>query len=150
MEDRKRPVHGVEFHPNRPTIIFITVCTKDRKPWLASHDVHMRLLTIWNESQFWKVGRYIIMPDHIHMFVAESSVSFPLKNWMKYWKSQCSKRRADPTERWQDDYWDRRLRTNESYDEKWEYVKANPVRAGLATNFEDWPFQGEMNRLEWE
>ena len=36
------------------------------------------------------------------------------------------------------------LRTDESYTEKWNYVRNNPVRAGLAKNAGDWPYQGEI------
>jgi hypothetical protein len=39
------------------------------------------------------------------------------------------------------------LRGDESYTEKWEYVKANPVRAGLVREPEDWPYQGVLNTL---
>ena len=35
----------------------------------------------------------------------------------------------------------------ESYSQKWEYVKENPVRAGLAEKSDDWPFQGEIESL---
>ena len=41
------------------------------------------------------------------------------------------------------------VEATESYDEKWRYVAENPVRAGLVVHSEDWPFQGEMNSLNW-
>jgi hypothetical protein len=41
------------------------------------------------------------------------------------------------------------LRSSESYSEKWDYVVANPVRAGLVRRAEDWPFQGEIFLLEY-
>ena len=50
---------------------------------------------------------------------------------------------------WQRDCWDRQLRTGESYAQKWEYVRNNPVRKGLVANADDWPYQGELNVLEW-
>ena len=37
----------------------------------------------------------------------------------------------------------------EHYGDRWEYVRQNPVRAGLAVNVEDWPFQGEIEVLRW-
>ena len=40
------------------------------------------------------------------------------------------------------------IRHSESYAEKWEYVRQNPVRAGLVTNADDWRWQGEIVRLE--
>ena len=45
--------------------------------------------------------------------------------------------------------WDTQLRTGESYAQKWEYVRNNPVRKGLCQVPEDWPYQGELNVLAW-
>jgi hypothetical protein len=39
---------------------------------------------------------------------------------------------------------DHLLRSDESYAEKWNYVRENPVRAGLAQSAEDWPYAGEI------
>jgi putative transposase len=48
---------------------------------------------------------------------------------------------------WQSDTFDHILRSGESYSEKWNYVRMNPVRAGLAAAPEDWPWQGEITPL---
>ena len=45
--------------------------------------------------------------------------------------------------------WDTRLRRSESYAEKWGYIRENPMRKGLVTKPEDWPYQGMMNILRW-
>jgi hypothetical protein len=34
------------------------------------------------------------------------------------------------------------------YDDKWTYVRQNPVRAGLAAKVEDWPFADEIETLD--
>jgi len=49
---------------------------------------------------------------------------------------------------WQPGFFDHLLRHNESYAEKWDYVWGNPVRAGLVTNPEDWPYQGEIHVID--
>ena len=100
----------------------------------------------------WLVGRYIIMPDHIHLFCAPADlIAASLKPWVRFWKSHVAKNWNDPTQLpiWQRDFWDTQLRKGESYGEKWQYVLDNPVRAGLAKCSEDWPYQGELNVLEW-
>ena len=51
---------------------------------------------------------------------------------------------------WQEGFFDHLLRRNESYAEKWEYVRQNPVRKDLCGRVEDWPYQGEMFPLEFE
>lgn len=50
---------------------------------------------------------------------------------------------------WQLDFWDTQLRSAVHYVEKWEYVRMNPLRAGLVDKSEDWRFQGTMNDLPW-
>lgn len=50
---------------------------------------------------------------------------------------------------WQDGFFDHLLRSGESYSEKWNYVRMNPVRAGLVERPEDWPFAGEIEALWW-
>lgn len=74
----------------------------------------------------------------------------PLGNWVRFWKAIASKA-SDAAEGtfWQTDFWDTQLRGHESYASKWEYVRNNPVRAGLVDRTEDWPHQGEMNLLHW-
>jgi hypothetical protein len=42
-----------------------------------------------------------------------------------------------------------RLRRGENYSDKWEYVRMNPVRAGLVADPDEWPYQGVLNELRW-
>ncbi len=51
--------------------------------------------------------------------------------------------------KWQTNFWDTHLRSDESYAAKWEYVSFNPVRAGLVENAEEWPFKGMLNPLRF-
>lgn len=149
---RKHPVH----HPvldsgNRAAIVFVTVNTHQRKPILAKIDAADIIRSAWRQDDKWLVGRYVIMPDHIHFFCAPCDVSVNLKRWMKYWKSQVSSRWPRPAEQpiWQLDFWDTQLRRGENYDEKWDYVWRNPVRKGLVAKPVDWPYAGEINVLAW-
>jgi len=146
---RNRPVHGVIPAIGRPTIVFVTVCTKDRARWLASENVHSLLRSIWEDPLSWLVGRYILMPDHIHLFAGLAGKEVTLEGWVRYWKTQYRKRATDPTQEWQDGHWDRRLRNEESYECKWEYVRTNPVRHGLVARAEEWPYQGTICDLSW-
>ena len=146
---RKHPAHGVFPEGDKPVIVLVTVCTKDRRPWLATAEVHDLLCSVWSEASAWLVGRYVVMPDHIHQFASLGDLDLPLDNWVRYWKSQFSKRFGKPRCQWQTDQWDTRLRSRESYDARWEYVRGNPVRHGLADRPEDWPFQGEIHALLW-
>ena len=134
---RKHPAHGVKYVDGQPTIIFDTVCTRDRKPWLANDEVHRLLLETWQDSTAWLVGRYIIMPNHIHLFGAATATEIEFKDWVKYWKSQFSKKHKDKSHRWQTDDWDTRMRTVRQYEEKWEYTRRNALRHKLVERPED-------------
>ena len=92
------------------------------------------------------------MPDHLHLFCAPNDLSpAPITSWVKFWKSQAARHwpQRDQLPIWQRDFWDTQLRREESYAAKWDYVAQNPVRAGLVSRAEDWPYQGEMNMLDW-
>jgi len=90
----------------------------------------------------------MIMPDHIHLFAGLAG-TIPFENWVVYWKSLFTKRHEIDGHRWQSRQWDRRVRTRKSYEEKWEYIRHNPVRHGLVEKPEDWPYQGELFTLDW-
>ncbi len=150
---RKHPVHQpfVERF-NEPSIIFLTVCTQNQKRILASAEVVVLLQDSWPQATSWMVGRFIVMPDHLHLFCAPAeNFARPLNQWVRYWKTVASRRWPRPEEHpvWQLDFWDTQLRRPAHYDEKWEYVRQNPVRAGLVAEPEAWTHQGELNELRW-
>lgn len=150
---RKHPARQPVFASgNQSPIVFLTVCTQGRQPILASREVEAVLIKAWTAADHWLVGRYVLLPDHLHLFCAPSDPeSPPIKGWIRYWKSLASRawpRREDHPV-WQLDGWDTQLRRGESYDRKWDYVRHNPVRHGLVDVADAWPFQGELNALAW-
>jgi REP element-mobilizing transposase RayT len=152
-EGRKTPAHFATVESGfRSKIIFLTVCTDRRKPLLANKETAERIINAWQAADFWRVGRYVIMPNHIHLFCAPGTlVPTRLKDWISFWKKHVTRAWSVREELplWQRDYWDTQLRRRESYSAKWEYVRNNPVRHGYVSRAEDWPYQGELNILEW-
>ncbi len=137
---------------NTPVIIFLTICTQARKAILARPDVHDLLVEVWREATHWRVGRYVLMPDHLHLFCAPGQAEIPsLGKWIQFWKSCASRKWPRPNEHpvWQKSHWDTQLRSGDGYDEKWAYVQQNPVRKGLVSRPDDWPFLGEVYALDW-
>ena len=89
---RKHPIH-LDVHDRRdtPIIVFLTVCTKGRKPILANPETHKLLRAAWRDARLWLVGRYVVMPDHVHLFCAPAeSETQPLLQWVKYWNRRSS------------------------------------------------------------
>jgi putative transposase len=148
---RRRPVHWDPLEKgNRSSIVFVTVCTKDRQPLLANPVCHRLLLEWWNKSDHWLAGKYVIMPDHVHFFCAPR-LDVPLSKWITYWKRGTARNRPArmKDEFWQRDYWDTQIRTAEHYGTQWDYVQENPVRHGLVAKAEEWPYRGEIHVLDW-
>jgi REP element-mobilizing transposase RayT len=77
---------------NEPIIVHLIVCSKERKPIFASTEPTKIIVDAWPEAVSWLVGRYMIMPDHIHLFCAPATLpTEPLKQWVRYWKNIASK-----------------------------------------------------------
>ncbi|MGI9114075.1 MAG: hypothetical protein DLM52_13000 [Chthoniobacterales bacterium] len=87
---RKAPVHALVCERHNPIIVFLTVCAKGRKQVLANEQAHTLLVRSWQMATSWLVGRYVIMPHHVHLFCAPAELQ-ALLQWVSYWKS-CSAR----------------------------------------------------------
>jgi putative transposase len=132
-------------------ILFITAVTEDRRPCLANQAAFETLTDIWTRSpqiDGWFVGDFVLMPDHVHLFARAARDAKPLAGWIETWKSLSSRRLKKvlllTPPLWQRDYFDRFLRSADSYSEKWDYVAANPVRKGLCGRPGDWPWKGRL------
>jgi REP element-mobilizing transposase RayT len=151
---RRHLAHGVKCDHDLRPIVFVTICTRQRAKLLANATAHELLINAWSEASAWLVGRYVLMPDHAHFFATVSDESLSLDAWIRYWKSQLTKRqrveKMPGLIAWQSDHWDTRLRSAAMYDAKWDYVRNNPVRKGLVARAEDWPFQGTLHELRWD
>jgi len=135
-------------------IYFITTCTLDRRRILASKEVAGILTDEWRNARNhhgWAIGRYVIMPEHVHLFCKAELDAKALPTFMQRWKEWSSKRMARELNLsgrvWQEEFFDHVLRSSESYSQKWDYVKENSVRAGLVKSLDEWPWQGEMESL---
>ena len=146
---RRNPATGVLISRDRPTIVFLTVCTLHRAATLAQQIYRDGLVHAWTQADAWLVGGYMIMPDHLHLFCAPKTEEIAIEQWIAFWKRQFRRRCGPDAPRFQSRGFHHRLRRDENYHQQWEYVRANPVRAGLVKNADDWKYQGVMNHLPW-
>jgi putative transposase len=135
-------------------IYFITTCTFRRRTILASNEAAGILIHEWcgaHDRHGWAIGRYVIMPEHVHFFCSAELGAKALPTFIQAWKRWTSKRIARELNLsgtvWQEEFFDHVLRSSESYSQKWHYVKENPVRAGLVKNSNEWLWQGEIESL---
>jgi putative transposase len=126
-------------------VVFLTVCTKNRKSWLARTDAHELLRSIWVNARDWGVGPYILMPDHLHLFASPGLLTRSFDRWITLWKARFTIRFSKERFGWQQSAFHHRIRTYEDREAKLKYIQQNAVRAGLVKDIGDWPYQGEIS-----
>ena len=122
----------------------LTTCCDGRAPLLSD----ARAAEIVLETLHWLDGNErmelfaaVAMPDHVHFIGALRHV--PLDGLMHSLKG-CSRQRINRKlgrcgRFWQPGYHDRALRSEQSVDAAIRYCLQNPVRAGLAVDFREYP-----------
>jgi putative transposase len=76
------------------------------------------------------------MPDHLHAllsFPLAQRMDGPIRDWKRYLAKTAGVA-------WQDGFFDQRLRHNENYEEKADYIRMNAVRGGLVAQPEEWAY----------
>ena len=120
---------------------FITICCERRgKNQLAIAGVANSLfetVAYRNEQGIWFARLVLLMPDHIHFVVSFPDNGRRMQTTVSKWKEWTAKKLAIG---WQRDFFEHRLRRGENVRQKADYILFNPVRAGLVSKPEDWPF----------
>ena len=111
-------------------IFFITVCCIGHgKNQLCNPRIARGIfdsVEFRNQNNVWYAHLVCLMPDHLHALI-----SFPYERPMKLIMSDWKRFLTTKLKiEWQRDFFDHRLRKEESYLEKADYIRANPLRAG--------------------
>jgi putative transposase len=98
------------------------------------------------------IDAFVVLPDHIHTMwtLPPGDTDFSLR-WrlikMGFAKSLPQTERLDPVRRargergiWQRRFWEHLIRDEEDYRRHVEYCYINPMKHGLVTRVQDWPF----------
>ncbi len=132
----------------RDSWFFITICCQTRgRNQLCTPDTTAGLIedaAFYHRQQRWILHLFLLMPDHLHMiagFPQEENMSEVIRSWKRL-----TAKRADIS--WQRNYFDHRVRPDEGLHLKSEYIRQNPVRAGLIARAEDWPYYVDHVALE--
>lgn len=97
----------------------MTFNTHKRARILATDAVHARFRAFAENAAKRQitVGRYVLMPDHAHVFIAGSR-EFVLAAWVRMLKLSLSSAITAARPHWQEGFFDHLLRHDESYSEK--------------------------------
>jgi putative transposase len=104
----------------------------------------------FHKIKYW-VTAAVVMPDHVHLMLkpvaieygANSSLSKILQGIKGFSAWEINKSRGTKGAIWQDESFDRIVRDHDEYLEKWQYIRNNPVKAGLCQGPEEYPFLWE-------
>jgi REP element-mobilizing transposase RayT len=137
---------GAIFH------IRIALERKMRQPTLISSPIGESLIEsakFYDRKERWYITPFLLMPDHIHAllsFPRDKAMSRVIGDWKHF---QTHQHRIV----WQEGYFDHRLRGDERGEQlsaKIDYIRQNPVAAGLCAKAEEWPWWIERSALDEE
>ena len=137
---RHKLPHNTPAWADSGSVFFITICCEQRgAKILTQPDIAKGLAQSASYRMHlahWWIHLLLLMPDHLHALL-----SFPpapgMRRVVADWKRFTSGRLGIE---WQRDFFDHRLRRDESFEEKAHYIRMNPVRGGLVSQVEDWPW----------
>ncbi len=140
LPQRVRLYHQPPGWVKDDALFFVTLCCATRgRSQLDNAKVFGEILDsadYYIESGKWWIGSFLIMPDHLHALM-----SFPelakMEKTICDWKRFIAKRNSIV---WQDGFFEHRLRSKQSANEKWHYISNNPVRKGLVEHPAQWPY----------
>ncbi len=145
---RKNLDHEAHFAARFGAEYFLTIsCAYKNRNQLCKNTVRDSIFTtarIYDARGAWYLELMLLMPDHLHALIAidgEVSLSKVIGNFKR-----ATSRFADV--RWQRNFFDHRLRNDESSDEKEVYIRQNPVRARLIEREEDWPYVLDRSKID--
>ena len=166
-----RPYH--QSIVSKLPVYFITFVTWERLELnLAARQIVLDNCLFFNEQRY-QIYAAVIMPDHVHLLIQPfiknsdgnnksasillASESSEGRKQLKFWtmgsilhsiKSYSAKQIPQVMNHigkvWQDGRYDRRINNNNEFNNVWQYIKQNPVKANLVNNAEDYSFFWEM------
>ncbi len=136
------------------SVLFVTFCKLAKDPLPdAARSIVLQHCLHENGSKL-RMHVVVVMPEHVHLLLTplrdERGWPYPLRNILKLIKGTSARSvnkflgREGPV--WQEESFDHVLRSWESFGEKREYIRQNPVRRRLAERPEDYRWLWEECR----
>lgn len=98
---------------------------------------------LYFDGEHYQMIAWVIMPNHVHVLI-ETVEGHQLSSIVHSWKSYTAKKANRILERtgtfWFREYFDRYIRDERHFANAVQYIRDNPVKAGLVELPEDWPF----------
>ena len=138
---------------------FFTVVTYRRQAFLCEEPVRLALRTAIEKTRRqypFEINAWVLLPDHLHTIwtLPEHDVNFSLRwrlikryvtqqcrNWLHQpaWMTESKAKHGEST-LWQRRYWEHQIRGETDYQTHMDYCHYNPVKHGLVSRVQDWPY----------
>lgn len=93
------------------------------------------------DGRRYRLIEWCVMPNHVHVLI-ETLPGMRLGDIVRTWKTYSAKSINGRLQRhgsiWEEDYHDRYIRDNDHLSDARNYIRRNPVKAGLCASPEDW------------
>jgi putative transposase len=138
QQDSTKPVrknldHTTHFAGRFGAFYFVTICCQPRGPNQLCREskaaVILETARRYHADGRWHLQLLLLMPDHLHALVGNAG-EHSLSNIIRDFKRMTARIALI---RWQRNFFDHRLRHDEGLREKQDYLRENPIRAGLIT-----------------
>ncbi len=85
---------------------------------------------------------WVVMPNHVHVLFEVGSIPMAkvVQGWKRHTAREANQLLGQNGAFWQPDYWDTYMRDDEHQQRTIRYIRNNPVKAGLVTEYQDWPW----------
>jgi putative DNA methylase len=107
-------------------------------------ELAMTSLREFSTRKGWRVPHFTLMPNHVHLLLIPRATPQPLKRALRGWKwhiaMEANRLLDHAGSFWQTDWFDRWARTDGEALRMRDYIRQNPIKAGLATRWEDYPW----------
>ncbi len=109
----------------------------------------MDVLEHYREQKKYELHEFVIMPDHLHLLLIPAP-EISLERTMQLIKGGYSYQlgKAKRGLVWQESFTNHRIRDQQDYACHAEYIRLNPVRAGLVERPEAYPYSSARVKLQ--
>jgi len=129
-------------------VYFITWrCKEDGFLAPEERQITMETLQHWNGKK-WTLYAAAVLPDHVHVLAQplcrDDGGAFDLGEILhsikRFSARKINQARGITGSLWQDERYDRIIRDEAEFLEKWQYIRNNPLKTGLVLFPEDYPW----------
>jgi len=128
---------------------FITIRSHDFTRRFVNDDVvgkALATLKIVADKECFSVWAYCFMPDHVHLLVEGLDSHADMRRFVSLFKQKTGYwyRRTYNERLWSSNYYEHVLRDDEATIAAVKYIIRNPVRRGLAEDYDNYPYSGSF------